>query len=57
MEQPCVRLAERLGLDTLGIMLARSQAGWGFLGCERLPVIAEGAPLEALIDLAEARAG
>lgn len=52
----CLGLARKLGLDTLALELAAGEAGWGFVACERLPEIAEGEALEALVDLAEARA-
>ena len=52
----CLRLARRLGLDTLKVRLSRGGGCWRFAGCERLPELGGGA-LAALADLAEARAG
>lgn len=55
-EESCLRLARRLGLDTLEVRLSRDGGRWRFAGCERLPELG-GAAIAALADLAQARAG
>ena len=51
----CLRLAGKLGVDTLRIALAPGEEGWRFVECDRLPELTEGPALRALADLAEAR--
>lgn len=51
----CLRLADKLGADTLKIALASGETGWSFVECERLPELENGPRLRALADLVEAR--
>lgn len=53
--EACLRLAGRLGVDTLRIALAPGEGGWRFVACERLPELSDGPALRALVGLMQAR--